>query len=121
MEERVFMHEHRVFRGEVKMFDISSVLAALLCFASDILFGVHPHQAFGFTALVGLIWMIRSILSLWEKLAVCKAIALKMAKINPEYMAYDRGKGTWRFRTSVDIAFFGYGILCAILTMVRTF
>jgi hypothetical protein len=110
----VLLSEHKIFRSEVKMFDLSAVLSALICYASYIFFCVFGASSLGLTAVVGALWMIRSILSVWEKLAVCKKIAEQVSVENNELMRYDRGYGTWRIRTVFDILFFGGALLAAI-------
>ncbi|PIY96189.1 MAG: hypothetical protein COY66_04750 [Candidatus Kerfeldbacteria bacterium CG_4_10_14_0_8_um_filter_42_10] len=112
-----FYNEHKVFRKEVRMFDIQAVIAALLCYASMILLVKIEEPSFGITAAVGLVWMARSILSLWEKLAVLKEVSLKAVEVDQRLLQYDRGIGTWVIRTVIDVLFFGSAAVCALATI----
>lgn len=73
-------------------------------YASYVMFRVSDASAFGISAAVGMLWMVRNVLSLWEKLAVCKKIATHLTEVTSSdaVMEYDRGRGTWRIRTVND-------------------
>lgn len=117
---KALVQDHQYLRGEVKMFDLSAVIATLASYALCAYMTPQP----GWLAVGTLTWTVRSVLSLWEKLAACKAVGERIdaRRDDAELMAYDRGIGNWRIRLILgDIPFFGLGLLCAIRVIFSAF
>ncbi len=116
--------EWRHYRDhEVMHFDRHAVAAALFCGLAFVLGRLVDEVSGGLLGILGVLWLWRSILSLWEKLEIAQLAAAetKLIASARSVFRHDLGQLTWRVRTVFDVLFFGSATLLGLAAFALMF